>query len=282
MKRKPPKTSSRKLEIDLNGEGLDGFIGYAQGTEGKEFGLSPAADGSGATVGIPLGYGQYEGKALTELPADRGVFQEINLAFTVRISYDNQGTTYLELIFSGHQTYWSFPFKGVEFRDALFATAEFESRLARFLAQYGIYSLFWALYRQTDEAQRKESYEKIRSNLEHFFRNILVPKREKEIGVEEAPGVRVTSYARVETGRNPKSTTELDREKKQFQNDVYKALTIVEAEGGKRTQLDVGLVVFATVESGDVQSRMKHALKRYGLKWKELLKEFDLSRKAKI
>lgn len=230
-----------------------------------------------------MDYHEHEGLELPEWKNDRQLFCELNLNFVVRITCDREGTTYFEVAQDGHQSFYSFPFKGIEYKDAILATIDFEQRLSRFLIRFGMYPLFWALYREkeTDQNKRSEAYEKISKNFETYFKSILKPKRERAIATSEHDGLRITNYAQIESGRTPQSANEVEREKKKFIQKIFDALKEIENRGGKKIQLDVGTIIFENIDDADPQSRIKHSLTKYGLKWKDILAEHNLQKKAK-
>lgn len=223
MRKKPkPKLVSRTLELEAGKAGAAELAELAKADALAEFGIYPMADGSGVTFGRSLGYGEHEGDGLPDWKADRQLLIEQNLNFVVRVTCDAEDTTYLEIHQEGHQSYFRFPFKGIQVHDLLriadletrlsrdlYSVADFENGLSNFLILYGIYPLFWAFYRskESERDERTKAYDKIKTNFENFFKVILKPKGRREIGTREIePGIEITSYSRIETGREPGTT----------------------------------------------------------------------------
>ncbi len=274
--RRKPTVSSKRYEIDITQTDPADIAKFADTPEGKDSPFFAATDGQGVTVGRSLDYGECEGVGLPDWKTDRQLFVELNLNFVVRVTCDQKGVTYLEIHQAGHQSFYSFQFKGIEYKDLFSIAPNFEQRLSRFLIQKGMYPLFWALYREkeTDKDKRCEAYDKITANFEIYFKNILKPKREREIESKESDGLKITSYERIETGREPKTEAEIEQEKRKFISDVFEALKQIESEGGKRTQLDVGTIIFEDKDSEDIQSLMKNRCRKYDLKWQTILNEY--------
>lgn len=223
MRKKPkPKIASRTLEFEIGKVSPAELAELAKAGELDGLGVYPMADGSGVTFGRSLGYGEHEGDGLPDWKVDRQLLIEQNLNFVVRVTCDPEGTTYLEIHQEGHQSYFRFPFKGIQVRDLcpiadletklsrdLFSIADFENRLSTFLILYGIYPLFWAFYRskESEQDERTKAYDKITTNFENFFKGILKPKRKRTIEKREIePGIEITSYSLIETGREPGTT----------------------------------------------------------------------------
>ncbi len=113
-------------------------------------------------------------------------------------------------------------------------------------------------------------------NLETRFKGLLKWKREKVIEVREENGIKITKSAPIQSGANPQTKAEIEKEKQEFRKTVFDALD--EIGSGKKTQLEVGLIVFEkesdAKEDIDIASRMKHALRKYNLNFKKLLAEY--------
>lgn len=278
MPKKKPTIISKEYKIE-NLERFDPaeIARFADKPEGKDSPFFATPDGLGVTIGRSLEDGEYEGKELPEWKNDRQLFVELNINFVVRVTCDREGTTYLEIHQAGHQSFYSFHFKGIEYRELFSIVPDFEQRLSRFLIRLGIYPLFWALYREkeSDKAKRSDAYEAIADYFEIFFKKILKPKPERKSEPREIlPGFTIRTIEERD-GRPDKTEAELEQEKSKFISDVFKALKRIESEGGKRTQLDVGLIVFEDRNSEDVQSLMKNKCRLFGLKWNEILSEYD-------
>ncbi len=273
-KKTKPKVSSKRYEIDITRTDPADIAKFADTPEGKDSPFFAAPDGQGVTIGRSR---EYEGKGLPDWKNDRQLFAELNLNFVVRVTCDREGITYLEIHQAGHQTYFKFPFKGIEYKDLFSIVPDFEQLLSRFLIRFGIYPLFWALYRakESEKEKREDAYNSIKGNFEIFFKKILKPKPERKSEPREIlPGFTIRTIEERD-GRPDKTEAELEQEKSKFISDVFKALKRIESEGGKRTQLDVGLIVFEDRNSEDVQSLMKNKCRLFGLKWNEILSEYD-------
>jgi hypothetical protein len=257
------------LQIDL--------ADLAELSEAERFGLYQKPDGRGFTIGFPRNPDEHSGEGLPEL-GDREKIDQWQITFDIRASFDhNEGKTFLEVARKGRGTFYSFDFEGKEFWKAQKASGRFNNSFGDFLIQYGIEQLFTSLYWQ-DSAKEicQDAYDAIITSFVNYFKLILKPKRKREIEKRQInPGVTITTYESIETGREPKTGAELDQEKSKFISDVFEALKQIESEGGKRTQLDVGTIIFEDSDSKDIQSLMKNRCRLYSLKWPDVLKEYE-------
>ncbi|MCC6825243.1 MAG: hypothetical protein IT172_05810 [Acidobacteria bacterium] len=200
--------------------------------------------------------------------------------FQVRITCDRELVTYLEIHEAGHKSFYSFPFKGIDYRDTVLASLDFQERLSRFLINYGIYSLFWALYRskESDLKTRSEAFDRITEKFRKFFGRILKPKRERLIETKEEKGETIKTFELIETGRPTKTEAELDQERQEFKSDVFKALGRLKKENRQLTQYNAAMEIFDGVrnpERKELEKAIGNRLRKFGLTWKQLLKEFN-------
>lgn len=239
-------------------------------------------DKNGVTFGRPIGHGEYEGEGLPALEDGLPHVHEFKVTYNIRLSHKGDGD--VDLAIAGRNTgrHFRFPIFGLGKDQARMAGFNFRERLNNMIVLHAIYPLFWACYREQDEdaEAQKESYDKIMDNFKVYFERMLRPKRFKVVETREENGIRVTKSEPIEGGRKPKPQASIDKEKLRFKKAVFDALDVIKIEGGKRTQTDVGNLVFENEsdakENADIPSRMRHALKRFDLNYKRLLKQYDL------
>lgn len=276
-KKSKSKITREDIEINIPQADPAQLAKFADTPQGKDSPFFATPDGSGVTIGRSLDCHEYEGIGLPDWTKDRALFAEIDLNFTVRVTCDREGTTYLEIHQAGHRSFYSFPFKGIEYSDLHSVVPAFENNLSSFLISYGVLLPFFALYwKGAEKKDRDEAYDTILEAFKDQFKAILKPKRKREIGKREiGPGVTVTTYESIESGANPKSEAEKKAEKEAFLEQVFRAFSRIETEGGKRTQLDVGNIIFEYAQTDDIQSLMKNRCRTYGLKWSDVKAEYD-------
>ncbi len=239
-----------------------------------EFGFF-SSGGNGFSIGRSLDYCEYEGKGLPEWKNGRQLFVELNVNFVVRVTCDRGGTTYLEIHQAGNQSFHSFPFQGIEYRDAVFAAVDFQQRLSHFLINYAMYPLFWALYREkeTDSKKKNDAYNAIEANFKTFFKNILKPKREREIGVIEENEIKITSYESIESGRNLQPEAEKQEERIGFLKDVFKAFSELDKKKiTKPKQKDLRPYIFP--RHADKEKKISEMKKKHRLDYKDLWQKY--------
>ncbi len=277
IKKSKSKVTSKVYKWDAMNSNPSNFVEFANTPEGKESPFFPMPDGRGVTFGRNLDADEIDGKGLPELGNEIALFDQFELNFEIRVSLDRERNAYLEIYQPGHPSYHKLRFNGIELDDAVIATARFKSGLARFLINFCISAHFESLYWQRASIEeRKDSYDAIILSFENWFKSTLTPKRKREIGQREVvPGLIVTTYESIESGREPDSELQKEQDKNDFISKVFVALAEIETEGGKRTQLDVGTIIFENLDSNDVQSLMKYRCRKHGLKWRDILKEYD-------
>lgn len=275
-KKKKPIVSSRKVEFEL-GDRVP--IDLANSPEGKDFGLFPVLGGNRATIGRSLDYGEYEGTSLPEWRETRQLLSESRIEFDVRVTCDQEGITYLEIHQKNHQTFYSFPFKGIECRDAILAAAHFANGLSRYLVHFGIYPLFLGFYRrkESNREDRKTACDNIIKKFKTYFRDLLKLNREREIEIIEKDGLRISTYEKIASGREPKSDAELEQQKAKFIRDVFEAFRELDRQSLKRTQYGVGMAIFDGERNParkEIEKAIGNRLRNFGLSWKELLADY--------
>lgn len=234
--------------------------------------------------GFKIGTGQpkppeYLGEGLPEVEKDNVLNIEVNISFDIRITSKGNGDIEFIIAQNGTGRHFKFKYKGLDPRQAQIAIIEFQSRLNSSTILKDINHLFWASYRMNDDIKpRKEAFHKILSNLDIRFKSILNLNRYKKPESKIVGEVEIKTFSSKTSGANQQSQEELLTERKIFLQDVFSALKIIETEGGKKTQLDVGLIVFENnldVENIDITSRMKHALRKYDLNFRNILSEYN-------
>lgn len=244
----------------------------------------PMQDGSGVTFGQPRQPNEHLGEGLPELGDDRGLLDQWNLNLDIRVSYENKGTAFLEVARPGSGTFHRFEFSGIEYTDARRAAGQFNNCFVDFLIYYGISFLFEAHYlARMEKKDREEAYAAILESFENYFKSILKPKRKREIEKREiGPGVTVTTFESIERGPAPKSDSERDDQKQKFLADVFKALAEIDRKGGRRTQLDVGNIIFENARTTDIQSLMKNRCREFELNWWDVLVDYDSEKGVEV
>lgn len=283
-RRQKAKQGSETLELNIL-EVSPAELAKIVGAEGLErFGLYPLPSGRGVSFGSPMMPNEFRGEGLPELGADREVLGEWNLNLKIRSSFDSEGNTYLDVARPGSGIHHQFKWNGMDYNDALRASGEFNNFFENFLIYYAIDRLFEAVYwgRSPSKVIRDDAYKATMRSLESYFKSILKPKRKREVEKRKVrPGVTIRTLDNIETGREPKTATAIEQEKQQFIAEVFEALKRIETEGGKRTQLDVGNILFGDSDSEDIQSLMKDRCKKYSIKWNELIAEYNLQKSGK-
>ncbi|MBA3632625.1 MAG: hypothetical protein H0W58_07435 [Acidobacteria bacterium] len=274
------KNNHYKKEIEFKlGEGYEAeHIEFSKSNEGKEFGLTYTkfSGGEGFTFGGPPNPFEREGKELPT-PDSNLPHQDFHFEFDVRFTLNESEDIELLIAQKDMPTPFKFMLKGLSPKQAQMALIDFEQRISNVIKD-AIYFHAWACYRKQDEniKNRNESYDKIMKNLVTHFKPLLKWKRDKVIEQREENGIKITTYDPFPKGANPQTKAEIEKEKQEFRKAVFAALN--EIGSGKKTQLDVGLIVFEkeldAKEDIDIASRMKHALNKYNLKFKELLEEY--------
>jgi len=143
---------------------------------------------------------------------------EYQICLDVRLSVGENLNLELGIARRGAGTHFKYPLSGLT-----------EEQLHNFLtyrdydismgidAQDAIYHLVWACYRkQDDEEGRKAAYEKIIANQKSRFIQLLGSRRYKEIIESEGNGVRISRCEPIQSGRNPQTQAEIEKEKEKF------------------------------------------------------------------
>lgn len=242
----------------------------------------PEADRQSVQFGAALQPFEYIGQGLPAL-GNKYEIGKWNLNLDIRISYHENGITYLDVARPGGRTFHQFEFEGIELNDAILAHNRFNDNFEIFIIYYGIFFLFHAYYLQRGKKKdRDEAYDATIKSFENYFKGILKPKRRREVDKREiVPGRTLTRYETIETGREPTTEAQLERKKQHFLTRVFAALDEIESYGGKRTQIEVAAIIFPDRDEADIRSLIKDRCRRFGLKWKEILKEFDRQKKWK-
>jgi hypothetical protein len=271
------KKGKTVVEIDIMRTDPATLLKIAE-EEGLEIsGIYPIPDGSGVTFGHPMQDCEHSGEGLPEL-GERAEIGQWRVEFSMRASCDREGNTYLEVAKTGGGSFHRFEFSGLDFYDAQRAIGKFNNEFELFLIYYGLSPLFLAHYRRL-HSKKQDRLDALKRLNEHFadkFNSILNPKRERLVETRELleGSVRLKTFEPILGGREPKSIENVEAEKSEFISQVFEALKRIETEGGKQTQLDVGVIIFENRDSEDVQSLMKNRCRRYGFKWKDILSDY--------
>lgn len=283
MPKPKPKVSSRRLTINLPTADPDSLSKGLGKDELESFGLyAYEAEGvRGFTIGTPLQPREHRGEGLPELGDNRGLIDQWNLNLDIRVSYDGDGKTYLEIARPGSGTFHRFEFGGIEFDEAIRATGKFNNRFETFLIYYGLSPLFSALYRSrhSEKKDRLDTLETLKEHYENVFKSILNPKRTREIESREMKsGIQVTNYERIESGREPQTKDQKEREKADFIHNVYCAFRTLDQENRKRSQYNVAVMIFDGQRSKarkELEKAIGNRLRKFELRWKQLKADSD-------
>lgn len=262
-KKSKSKVIREEINIDITKGGLTGFAELAE-----ENGLFRDPN-------------EHSGEGLPDLEA-REKIDQWQVTFDIRASYDHtERKTFLEVAQPGLGTYHSFPFEGIGFGKPQDAINKFNNGFVSFLINYGISALFESLYwERGSKAFREESYDAIIESFENYFKSILKPKRKREIGTREInPGLRITTYESIESGREPKTEAEREKEKKKFISDVFAAFKALDQKkGSKRTQYTVAMKIFDGERKKarkELEKAIGNRLRKFGLNWRQLQADYE-------
>ncbi len=279
------KNNHYKKEIEFKiGEGNeDAIIEFAKSAEAKEFGLfyTKFSGGEGFAIGRPPNPFECEGNGLPE-PDNRLPHREFHFEFDVRFTLNESDDIELLIAQKDMPTHFRFMLKGLSPKQAQMALINFEQGISNAIKD-AIYHHASVCYRKQDEnrKRRKETYGNLISVLGHNLKTRLDLWRYKKPKVENKGGIKLKTFtpSLTQGGTNPQTKVEVEKERQEYKKAVFDALELIETEGGKKKQLDVGQIVFEkesdVKEDIDVASRMKHALRKYKLNFKELLKEYE-------
>lgn len=283
MPRKRSKTTTETLTFNPFEIDPSEFADLAKTERLSEFGIYPMPGGRGVNFGRRMQPDEQKGEGLPELAGDRGEIMQWNLNLDIRVSCDTDGNTYFEIAWPGRGTFHQFKLEGIDFGNVRRAAINFNNSFETFLNYWGINLLFEGLYWEHGEKKdREDAYDKIIKNFKNYFKSILKSKRKREIETREVrPGVKITVHESIDTGREPETEAEKEQQKQKFISDVFAALDTIDREGGKRTMLDVGAIIFEASGSEDVQSLMKNNCRKFSLKWNDLLNDFKSKKSVK-
>ncbi|MEO8648538.1 MAG: hypothetical protein ABI539_05170 [Acidobacteriota bacterium] len=267
MARTKPKVSKREVSFDPSKvdpaklEKLDGKL------------FHPIPDGAGVTIGRELSYGECEGNALLDWKKTKALLAEFQIEFDVRVTCDHSGKTYLEIAQRGHSTYFSFPFQGIDARDAIKTTIDFQSRVGRNLA-YGIYELFWAIYRsfEPDRKRRKDAFDKLLANCRERFSNLLKLKRERPVNSTVTDGITITEFERIESGRNPQTAEEVENDKREFHKMLSDAFAEAKQDKVRLTQDSIASRMFPKLSTEAAKAKFHRLLTKHQMNWPAMRK----------
>lgn len=262
----------------------EALIALSKMSEGRLLGVLPSPDEPGYTFGRDLAFGEYEGEGLPD-----GNGEE--LSFDLRVVRNGNQVSELQFACKGTGRHFRFRLEGLPDpniptkRDGqlklknsqLVAMFDFLNRI-KVQLPFNTYLLFWAYLRQfANRKRRAKDYRTIMENLELQFKPLLKWDKDRYRLIEERKihGLVLETRVPIETGRFPKSEDETESERKVFKEAVFKALDRIASEGGKHTQLDVGCVIFEENPEKEVTDAMKYRLRKFKIKWKDLLREYD-------
>lgn len=214
----------KEIEFDIKGNATESFNKIVEAGLGNEFGIFKQSENH-FTGGIPLSSYQYEGEGLPQETDNRTHHKEFNLNFDVRFSHDKNGNVELLVAKKGAGRHFKFPLKGLTTMQAELALAEFEQRMINSYIPYILYYIAWACYRKQDDnaERRKESFNKIISNLKTHFKGLFNRKRYKVIEEIEENGIKIAKSESIERGRNPQTKEEIEKQKQRFLEEIFEA-----------------------------------------------------------
>ena len=232
-----------------------------------------------------LGKDEYEGEGLPEKVLKEGEHRFFDFTFDMRFSHDKEGT--IEVSFAGKNSgkHTKKVYEGLSEKQSCHAKAIFERNIRGFISN-ACYALALACIEKQSEdlTKRKEFLENIDEHTSKSYREILALGHERILEETEENGIKIEKSEFIDVGARPKTELEIEKEKQEFVKAVFDALGLIEMEGGKKTQTDIGLIVFEkeleTKENIDVSSRMKRALSKYNLIFKILLQEYNEKKMA--
>ncbi len=198
-------SNHNKKEIEISTEtGVKALIDFANSPEGKEFPIFPSktSGAEGVTGGRFLDPHEIEGE---DLPPknDNHAYQEFQINFDVRLAHDGNGNIELFIAKKRARTYFKFPLKGLDARQAIRALIDFDQSISKVIT-YAIQQHASVCYRKQDEnrKRRKETYDKLKSVLEYNLKTRLDLWRYKEPKVENKGGVKIKTFEAIQGGRD--------------------------------------------------------------------------------
>jgi len=272
----------KTLEISAGGESFEELSDFSD-AELAEFGMyrSDGVGFQGFTFGRSLHPNEIEGEGLPEIQAGNVPLTEREITFTFRLSYSDAGDLNLELAEKGSKRHFNFPIRALNLRSATFAAAEFDHHLYFYLYSQALYYCVLARARQQgDDAELKKiALEGILKALKSYFEGMLKPKRFKETDLKELKGVRIITEESIESGRNPKSESEIQQEKIKFLKDLYAAFKEHNKKNTtKPKQKELARHIFE--QYADAEKKLSASLTQYSLNFKELWRLYLTSKNS--
>lgn len=260
----------KKIEFELNENSIDALSALPDEVL-NEVGLFRSGE-NGFTLGRRLDPHESEGAGLPPARETDLFSQDYHIYLDARLSIGENRTVELRIARRGAGTHFTFPLTGLtdgQLYDFL-KDRDYDLSMGS-VALDAIYYLVWACYRRQDDLEgRKNAYEKIIKNQKNRFKQLLGSPRYKEIIESEDNGVKVSKCVPIESGRNPQTEAEIEKEKEMFILDFQRIATNLRATGRKPTKANVQIDLFPA--NADKEAAMKRVLRKYNLKFRDLVK----------
>lgn len=264
------KHISRKIEVDINDDGLDSFIKLANAPEGREFGVFPNNDGSGATMGRLVQPPEYEGEGLQEPSADQTVLFEESLTIDIRYSYQTVDKAIVELALKGSGRNFRYEVSDIPIETAYQAAGEigYTTTNGKYIVE-SLAMLLWPVLvgRLGDHQRSRRVFDLIVKPTKVRIRRLLRLTNYQEKQYQDPRGFKWTEISPT-TGRLEKSDKEKQAEKRLLQVDVFRALDELESRGRPFTKWEAGNILYPT--SANPDKTLENALTYKGLSWMTL------------
>ncbi len=223
------------------------------------------------TIGKPLQFNEFFGEGLPELEKESSVYFEMNLSFDIRVSHNGRGDIELVVAQNGKGTHFKFNLKGLNAKQAETAIFEFRRQMTNSAIAKDFYYFIWACYRKQDENadKRKESYEKILSNLEIRFKKLLRWDRYKEVENRKENEIEIIKLVPIERGAKPKSKSEIDKEKIEFLQNVFSAFRELDKKRIKSPK-QRDLMPYIYKRHKDIEKKISESLIKHKLDFNHL------------
>ena len=223
----------KEIQFQIGGEnGISNpFNQIINSDLGKEFGITRLGENHIA-LGTPLSSHEIEGEGLPTEKDSRAQHKEYNLNIDLRLSHDGNGNVEFIVAKKGTGRHSKFPLiKGLNPEQAEIALVKFEQQMTFSYIPLTLYHIASACYRrQEDDAhKRKEHFDRIINNFENYFRNILNRRGEKIVNEVEENGYKITTYERIEIGRNKGTIKNRKPSKREIENHNKRKPKILEA-----------------------------------------------------
>ncbi len=280
MPKKSKNTKTKKVYA-TNLENLTNLD--AESDIGKELGFNNLFDDKGNLLGKGMGSKLNSHEFLGEIPPPvegQIYYKDLPVSFDLRMSFDENSKMELLVSKKGRGTYYKFDFENLSEEQASKALFDFED--FEYVIVQALYHYAWACYRKqdTEKDQRILAFEGIIEKYKNFYKRKLSLERfsKTPITEREQDGVSVKEFSIIETGRNPKTSNEILKEKETLLSSVFGAFQKWKtSHTSKPKQTDIARIVFPRYT--DNQKKMSEALKFHNLKFSKLLNSFNVNEK---